>query len=349
MARKRRRISLPSVEKRISPDQTMNYSEEECGTATCPEKGCNVTIIINGGEAAEVREFMELHKHSKHWNIGRLPNEILIKIFSYVVPNCKNCFQQREILKLASVCRRFNDLIRAPDLYRELKLGYCMWDNHPPPPVSVLQKIIKSSGSQLRTVMIKIPDKDLFHTNGHFIALIKEFSKKMTLFNEHHLPALSLIEMSSFNFSKVACKVAITLVLEKGNGPLFSRIQDLRVDSEYQIENCMAKFASLAIDGFKSLRQVTLRCFKEKGQKILLATFDEYLPDLLYSDVRKVDDYWEIDIQQRNVGQLPFVDPEVVLKNFLDPFSCLQPPAHASSHNLGHFFGQIKGQIYTFQ
>ena len=64
-------------------------------TLRCPEEGCNMTITVTGGDTREAKEFMELHKHTKHWNIDRLPNEILIKMFSYVVPDCKDCFRQQ--------------------------------------------------------------------------------------------------------------------------------------------------------------------------------------------------------------------------------------------------------------
>ena len=85
----------------------------------CPEKGCDFTVI--GHDVEELMECLQVHKHSKHFfNLGGLPNEILIKILGYVVPECKDCFQQRDIIKLASVSKRLNGLVRAPDFYRIL-------------------------------------------------------------------------------------------------------------------------------------------------------------------------------------------------------------------------------------
>ena len=110
----------------------------------CPEIGCDLIVI--GNDVEELTEILQVHKHSKHWNIARLPNEVLIKIIGYVVPDCKDCFQQREILKLALVSKRFNELVRAPDFYQEIKVRFCSL--HPSPSMPVVHEIIKRSGSR---------------------------------------------------------------------------------------------------------------------------------------------------------------------------------------------------------
>ena len=56
-------------------------------TLECREYGCNTKMI--GEDTAELQEYMELHKASKHrntfenTNLGRLPTEILLKILGY--------------------------------------------------------------------------------------------------------------------------------------------------------------------------------------------------------------------------------------------------------------------------
>ena len=71
-----------------------------------------------------------------------LPHEILVKILSYIVPDCKNCFRQREILKLGRVCKRMNELVRDASLYKEIRLiNSCC----PLPSISYFCEIIDNS------------------------------------------------------------------------------------------------------------------------------------------------------------------------------------------------------------
>lgn len=71
-------------------------------------------------------ELMSVHNTDsmsfEETNLGRLPPEILLKIFGYVVPNCKNCFRQRDLLKMGMVCKNLNELTKTSDLYREIRL-----------------------------------------------------------------------------------------------------------------------------------------------------------------------------------------------------------------------------------
>ena len=90
----------------------------------CNEKGCKFTVT--GDDADELMDCLNVHKHSKHnmLNLGRLPNEILVNIFRYVVPKCVRCFpqRQREILRLGSVSKRFNELTKVAELYKGINL-----------------------------------------------------------------------------------------------------------------------------------------------------------------------------------------------------------------------------------
>ena len=75
---------------------------------------------------------MLVHKDLKHrksfekTQLGSLPQEILIMILGYVVPDCNKCFLQRDLLKLGSVCKKLNELVKISDLYKEINLsGEC--------------------------------------------------------------------------------------------------------------------------------------------------------------------------------------------------------------------------------
>lgn len=57
-------------------------------------------------------------------NLGRLPNEILIKILRYVVSNPHSC-PYREILRLGSVSKRFSELTKVAELYKGINPTYC--------------------------------------------------------------------------------------------------------------------------------------------------------------------------------------------------------------------------------
>ena len=192
------------------------------------------------------------------------------------------------------------------------KVGHCKWDNHPSLPESALQRIVQTSGSQLKTVLIKIPNKDLLSEQRAFIALVEELVRIMPSY-EGNFPALSHIELNSkLNF-------AISMTIEKGNKPLYSRIQSLTVETRGIVWISASRFALLAITGIQSLKHVTARCFNAQCSP------EDCLKhccvkDAAYSDVRKGESYWETDIK-RNIGELPDLNPEASFKNFLDQLS----------------------------
>ena len=188
----------------------------------CPENACEFTII--GQDVEEFTEHMNLHKRTKHTNyIGRLPNEILIVIIGYVVPDCEDCFKQRNILKLCSVSKRFNELVKAPDFYREIKMGYC--DDHPSPPMTILHKIMRTSGSQLKNIKCKL--KVPFISLDGFPNLTRKFLDMVANKQEHNLTALTCLEMQTS--SNGGAKV--TANMRSGTEPLITRIQSLRIDA----------------------------------------------------------------------------------------------------------------------
>ena len=95
----------------------------------CTEFGCS--MAISGQDETELYQIMEGHKYAKHCkifeetNLGRLPNEILLKIVHYAlagIDNSKTYLKQRNLFKLGSVCKRLNDLTRGAEFYRDITL-----------------------------------------------------------------------------------------------------------------------------------------------------------------------------------------------------------------------------------
>ena len=198
-------------------------------------------------------------------------------------------------------------------------MGHCKWDNHPALPELALQRITQNSGSQLKKLLQKIPNNGIFTPEKSFIALVEKLARIMPLY-EGNFPALSLIElMPPSTYSRF--NVAISMTIDKGNQPLFSRVQSLTIDADGLVWVSLPRFALLAICGIQSLKQVTLRCFNTQctPEDCLTYLFKE-LKDVAYSDVRKGENFWETDIK-RNIGELPDLNPEASFKNFLDQLS----------------------------
>ena len=112
------------------------YSPAAPGTACVPcikclEDGCELMII-----GVDAGRLMDYHANAEHrisfgeTGMGTLPDEILIKILGYLVPNCKVCFHNWDILKLGSVCKWLNRLIKAEGWYRTIlpkESSGCYW------------------------------------------------------------------------------------------------------------------------------------------------------------------------------------------------------------------------------
>ena len=124
----------------------------EISSFKCPEYGCKMSI--DGVSEEEFQEYLNLHRDKYHRKVfdetelGRLPLEVLLKILSYIVPDCRSCFIQRDLFKLGSVCKKFNEVIKAPELYWEINLsGKCC-----PLPTDEIFLEMMDSGSQLKKI-----------------------------------------------------------------------------------------------------------------------------------------------------------------------------------------------------
>lgn len=74
---------------------------------------------------------------------------------------------------------------------------------------------------------------------------------------------------------------------------------------------------------------------------------DNYVKGLLYSDVRRGDDYWEIDIHGRDVGQLPndYWEFNIYGRDFWQ-LQNVDPDQASASEVFGQFW--LKGQFSSF-
>ena len=114
-----------------------------------------------------VKSHQDLHhrKSFEKTQLGRLPPEILLHILRYIVPDCKDCFLQRDLLRLASVCKRLNQLTKLADFYREVKLSdECC----PLPTPQVMGEILRRSGSKLKKIVCNFKCRDLL-----FVAVLQ--------------------------------------------------------------------------------------------------------------------------------------------------------------------------------
>ena len=295
----------------------------------CPETGCEV--VITGPDNGEFRDMMAIHKKSQHWkNIGCLPNEILIKIFGYLVPHfpqCSDCFQQTNIIRLAVVCKRFNELTKNPELYRELKVDYTfckngmeLWEKCPKPPMSVVKKVIESLGAQMKRVTsdnvgvinhaLEVNGSSVHEIRTTKLALVLEHASKMK-FNPSALTRLVFKLKNNQQF--YYCSGAFFFAPGNQNDVSYlSRIYELRIDfanvlrrQNHRID-FIVNMISLAMHSFPSLKKVTVKY--ERDISILPETaeiidhFKKGLdPSLLcdpHSEI-KDDDSWFAEITRK--------------------------------------------------
>ena len=121
-------------------------------------------MAVTGVSATELLEIKSRHKDMNHrkrfeeTKLGSLPPEILLKIMGYLVPDCKSCFLQRDLLRLGSVCKKLNHLTKVTDFYKEIKLSdECC----PLPTTQALGAMLEKSGSKLKKIVCNYKCKEL--------------------------------------------------------------------------------------------------------------------------------------------------------------------------------------------
>ena len=104
----------------------------------CPELGCSMSV--SGEDWMELREMMEGHKYAKHSKflgdtiLGRLPNEIWLKIIFYTISDIdksRTVIKQRELSTLGSVCKRMHELVSYSEFHRDIDLSTFVVDITP--------------------------------------------------------------------------------------------------------------------------------------------------------------------------------------------------------------------------
>ena len=106
---------------------------------SCSEVGCSMSV--SGEDCMELREIMEDHKYAKHSKmfyetiLGRLPNEIWLKIIFYTISDIdktRTILRQRELSTLGSVCKRMHELVSYAEFHRDIYLStFCADINQP--------------------------------------------------------------------------------------------------------------------------------------------------------------------------------------------------------------------------
>ena len=202
-------------------------------------------------------------------NLGRLPPEILLKILADVVPNCKECFRQRDLLKLCMVCKRLYQLTKTADLYREIRLTEkCC----PLPSVNIFEAMLDVSGAQLRKVTFNLRSfemlsrpvlekrcntiKEIEVEEQDRIGPRPEIWLKMS---KSHLPALT--HFTHFRYSKMSIRFTLA-PMEQKDMPFPSRIQSidfLWCDPEGSIlleQKSFGRAAGIFMGRFQNLKRV---------------------------------------------------------------------------------------------
>ena len=218
----------------------------------CPKDGCHMTVT--GVSIEELAQVMSLHMDLNHREsfentaLGRLPIEILLKILRYVIPDSKKCFQQRSILKLGTVCKKFNELIKVSDLYREINLsGEC--ECCPLPSKKVFEDLMDSSGSKLRRIKLNFEGRDLL-----FSAVLKCGNVLQEIHVEHDVDKWSPLTVAAnmlYEISRLNPKALISirfkaitfaLVPRIRNEPFFSRIHEMSVNwNKRVLRDCVGR------------------------------------------------------------------------------------------------------------
>ena len=242
-------------------------------------------MIITGTDS---KNLMRLHTDSKHGesfektNLGRLPPEILLHILGYVVPDCNICFRQKYILKLGMVCKQLNEVVKSPELYRELVTvvrhpGVCLsggsYRTRTFVSKSFFEKIIKNSGSCLRKItfghtswtkmiLYSLRNRgDIIQEIIEEVITTKTIPKRLKKLSEINPTALSHLQFDT-GFHRIGI-LEFTLAQKKSGESFYSRIVGLTVGvactrSVIFLERMekMATLIALAISSIPNLQKV---------------------------------------------------------------------------------------------
>ena len=208
-------------------------------------------MFMEGASEAEWFTFLPIHNNFTHritfeeTELGRLPLEILLKILGYVTPDCKSCFLQRDLLRLGSVCKKLNEIMKAPDLYKEMNLSdECC----PLPTKKVFEKMVEKSGSQLKRIRGNYKCRDLLYIAvtkcGNVLQEIHveepQEPKKHTSLSVpadmlHDISRLNPSALIKMRFQNNSFELTMN-VRGKGGKQLFKRIHELSISWNFNRE-----------------------------------------------------------------------------------------------------------------
>ena len=234
------------------------YEMTEEPSFRCPEQGCK--MFMGGVSEAEWVELWQIHKDLNHrktfkeTDFGKLPPEILLKILQYIIPDCKRCFIQRDLLKLGLVCKErcfiqqdllklglvckeLNEAVKAPELYREITLTDLCCKL---PSKQVFGKMMERSGSRLTKITCNFKCRDLLKTAViHCGNSLQEIHvEEPEICSSLERPAYMLQDISNQNPTALV-KIRfqnITFLLKRAAGfnkPLFERIHELKISWDW--------------------------------------------------------------------------------------------------------------------
>ena len=307
----------------------------------CPEEGC--PMDIRGMHAEEMTEILLVHNKFNHRKsfertpLGKLPPEIMLKILGYVIPDCKKCFLQRNLMRLGLVCKKLNQLTKTADLYREVRLtDECC----PLPTLATFASMIENSGAKMKRINCNYRCKDLLSVAlqrwGDVIEQVHV--ENMNELSSLHVPALMLEDINWTNPKGLKLikfkNITFTVAKKTRKEPFCSRIYDLNInwiDTDIPSIGYCALFPSFALRHIKSLHRVTVN-FLTDDPITTKSFFQQGLdPNTLPSHYKLLSNYKEGDgsleiTVERSTEYPQFeMDPESAFNAFLwemKEFSC---------------------------
>ena len=333
------------------PHESRLIGEGYIACQECPYDGCT-TIIVG----SDWKTLMQLHTrmHGNRFeetNLGRMPPEILLIILRYLISSDpekkeKYCsrdhlFPQRHILRLASVCKKFNELIKCPELYRELILfehrctyGYDCEQGNGVIPMQSFKNMIKSSGSQLWKITCQGRNTGLV---CHALKNCGDTLQEVLVKGKTLIGVASMLDQISkknpvalkhLQFHDVAHLDELTFTLDqrRSDEPFSSRIVGLRTKCCWKAANT-AKLISLAMRGMQRLGKVTLVNITTLDYNDVLRHFKMVVGyEVSFSELRYVETQsacgqrcWvsELDVTWKSNAELSLKNPSEAFNMFL--------------------------------
>ena len=314
----------------------------------CPEDGC--PMDISGVDAEELTDFLLVHKRVKHRKsfectpLGMLPPEIMLKILGYVIPDCRKCFLQRDLMRLGLVCKKLNQLTKTADFYMDIKMtDECC----PLPPAEAFAMMIEKSGSKMKRIGCNYRSKDLLSVALQICGdVIEEIQVgNMNVLDSLDVPTRMLEDITKLNPKSLNVikfkSITFTISEKMREEPFYLRIHNLNIDEmDDTPQECykpnMRKDARLGFCGgfaihalrhIQSLQRVKVKLHANdpNGTKAL---FEQIILLIAYTSLSHYklsykEEAGQLEINVERSTEHPEFDtkPEVAFKTFLEEMS----------------------------